>query len=52
MTVVAWARRREFPSLPAPDVRLFRVAPDTEVLAHCYWQLSRSAHPTVLALQV
>jgi uncharacterized protein len=38
MTLVAWARQRRFPSLPAPHARLFRVAPDTQVLAHCHWQ--------------
>jgi len=50
MTVVAWARRRAFPSLPTPEARLIRVAADTEVLAHCYWQSSRSTQPTVLVL--
>jgi predicted alpha/beta-fold hydrolase len=50
MTLVAWARRRRFPHLPAPEARLFRVSPDTEVLAHCYWQPRREAHRTVVVL--
>jgi predicted alpha/beta-fold hydrolase len=50
MTVVAWARRRSFPSLPAPEARVIRVAEDTEVLAHCYWQPDRSACHTLLGL--
>lgn len=50
MTVVAWARRRTFPSLPAAEARLFRVASDTQVLAHCYWQADRTARPTLVAL--
>ncbi|HVT46156.1 MAG TPA: alpha/beta fold hydrolase [Vicinamibacterales bacterium] len=50
MTLVAWARRRDFPELPAPEARLFDVAPDTRVLAHCYWQADRAAAPTLLGL--
>ena len=50
MTVVAWAARRPFPRLPPPEARLVRVSPDTEVLAHCYWQPARAEHPTLLAL--
>jgi hypothetical protein len=50
MTVVAWARPRRFPDLPAPDARLFAVAPGTQVLAHCYWQPDRRTRPTLLAL--
>jgi predicted alpha/beta-fold hydrolase len=50
MTIVAWARSREFPDLPVPEPRLFRVSTDTEVLAHCYWQPERSARRTVVVL--
>jgi len=50
MTVFAWARRRPFPALPAPEARLFRVSPDTQVLAHCYWQPDRSRRPALVAL--
>ena len=50
MTVFAWARRREFPGVPAPESRLIRTAPDTQVLAHCFWQPARAAAPTVLVL--
>jgi uncharacterized protein len=50
MTLAAWARRRRFPHLPAPEARLVRVSADTQVLAHCYWQPSRRQRPTLLAL--
>ena len=50
MTVFAWARRREFPDLPTPEDRLIRVAADTQVLAHCFWQSGRASRPTLLAL--
>ncbi|MEO6235910.1 MAG: alpha/beta fold hydrolase [Vicinamibacterales bacterium] len=49
MTVFCWATRRTL-SLPEPEARLFQVAPDTQVLAHIYWQPDRSRHPTLLAL--
>ena len=50
MTVVGWARRRQFPSLPEPDTRVIRVSDDTEVLARCFWQPDRSARHTLVAL--
>ncbi len=50
MTVYAWARKRRFPMLPAPEGRYFDVAPDARVLAHCHWQGDRRSHPTVLLL--
>jgi predicted alpha/beta-fold hydrolase len=50
MTVFAWGRKREFPALPAPEARLFRVGPDSQVMARCYWQPERSAHATVVVL--
>jgi predicted alpha/beta-fold hydrolase len=33
-----------------PEARLIRVSPDTQVLAHCYWQPDRATRPTLLAL--
>lgn len=50
MTVYAWGRRRSFPNLPAPEMRLVRVSPDTQVRADCYWQPDRAAKPLLLAL--
>ncbi len=50
MTLWAWARRRTFPRLPAPESRLFQVAPNARVLAHCHWQRPRLASPTLIAL--
>jgi uncharacterized protein len=49
MTLYCWGARRRFPRLPPPEERLFRVTPDTHVLAHCYWQADRH-RPTLLAL--
>ena len=45
MTVYAWARRRTFPNLPAPEARLVAITPDTQVLADCYWQPARADKP-------
>lgn len=50
MTVFAWGHRREFPSLPAPEARLFRITPDTRVMARCFWQPDRTSQPTLVAL--
>lgn len=50
MTIYAWGRPRRFPRLPPPTDRLFDVAPETRVLAHCHWQRDRAAHPALLAL--
>lgn len=50
MTVFAWAARRPFSDLPAPEARLIRVTDDTQVLAHCYWQTDRARCRTILAL--
>ena len=50
MTIYAWARARAFPSLPPPEARLIHVSPDTQVLAHCYWQADRAHRPTLMAL--
>ena len=50
MTVYAWARKRRFPDLPAPEARLFRVSPDTQVRADCYWQPDRAGRPVLVAL--
>lgn len=50
MTVYSWARPRRFPRLPEADARYFDVAPDTRVLAHCYWQPARATRPLLLTL--
>jgi uncharacterized protein len=50
MTIYAWGRPRRFPRLPPPSDRLFDVAAETKVLAHCHWQRDRAAHPALLAL--
>ena len=49
MTVWCWAAKRQL-QLPEPEARLFQVTPDTQVLAHCYWQPERRQHPTLLAM--
>jgi predicted alpha/beta-fold hydrolase len=50
MTLWAWVRPRRFPRLPAPEARLFEVAPDARVMARCHWHPSAAAHPTLIAL--
>jgi uncharacterized protein len=50
MTIVCWGRPRRFPRLPPPEDRLFDVAADTRVLAHCHWQADRARHPLLMAL--
>ncbi len=50
MTLYAWARPRRFPHLPASEARLFEVAPDTRVLAHCHWQPDRTSRLTLVLL--
>ncbi|HXW06198.1 MAG TPA: alpha/beta fold hydrolase [Vicinamibacterales bacterium] len=50
MTVYAWGRPRRFARLSPPAARLFTVAPDTRVLAHCHWQPEPSSAPVLLAL--
>jgi predicted alpha/beta-fold hydrolase len=50
MTVFCWGRPRRFPGLPPPEERLFDVAADTRVLAHCHWQPARADHPLLVAL--
>jgi predicted alpha/beta-fold hydrolase len=49
MTIYCWAAKRQL-HLPPADARLFQVAPDTRVLAQCYWQPDRRSRPTLLAL--
>jgi predicted alpha/beta-fold hydrolase len=50
MTLWAWVRPRRFPRLPAPETRLFEVAPDARVMARCHWQPAPASHPTLIAL--
>jgi len=49
MTIYCWAKPRTI-RLPQPEARLFQVTPDTQVLAHCYWQEDRRSRATLLAL--
>jgi predicted alpha/beta-fold hydrolase len=50
MTILTWWRARQFPRLPPPEARLFQVADDSQVLAHCHWQPSRADAPLLLLL--
>jgi predicted alpha/beta-fold hydrolase len=43
----AWPRRFRFRP-PGDEKRLFEVAPNTRVLAHCRWHDNRNAHPTLV----
>ncbi len=49
MTVFCWGAKRRY-GLPQPEARLLQVTPDTQVLAHCYWQPDRASRPALLAL--
>lgn len=49
MTVFCWGAPRRI-TLPEPEARLFDVASDTKVLAHCYWQADRRSAATLVAL--
>ena len=49
-TLYAWGRPRQFPGLPAPEARVFDVAADARVLAHCHWHDRRTDHPTMVLL--
>jgi hypothetical protein len=48
-TLYAWARRRQFPNLPAPAERFFDVAADARVLAHCHTHAD-GPRPTIILL--
>jgi hypothetical protein len=50
MTIFCWGRPRRFARLPPPEDRVFDVASDTRVLAHCHWQPNRADAPLLLAL--
>ncbi|MDQ3174737.1 MAG: alpha/beta fold hydrolase [Acidobacteriota bacterium] len=43
----AWPRRFRLRA-PGDETRLFEVAPNTRVLAHCRWHDNRAAHPTIV----
>ena len=49
-TLYAWARRRRFAHLPAPEPRYFDVAGDARVLAHCHWHADRENRPAMILL--
>jgi predicted alpha/beta-fold hydrolase len=49
-TLYAWAKPRTFPRLPVPTERLFDVAPDARVLAHCHFHDDRAARPALILL--
>jgi len=49
-TLYAWARRRQFPRLPAPAPRYFDVDRDARVLAHCHWHSDRANCPAIILL--
>lgn len=50
MTIATWARPRRLRSLPRPELRRFRTAADTEVVAACHWQSARTERGTLLLL--
>jgi uncharacterized protein len=44
----AWPRRFKLRKPNADEARLFQVAPNISVLAHCRWQPERTKHPTIV----
>jgi uncharacterized protein len=49
-TLFAWARRRQFPTLPEPEARYIDVAADARVLAHCHFHPARASRPALILL--
>ena len=47
-TLAGYAWPRRFRQGPADEERLFVLAPDVKVLAHCRWQPDRQSHPTIV----
>lgn len=47
LAAFAWPRRFRLRT-PPDEERLFEVAPNTRVLAHCRWQTNRVEHPTIV----
>lgn len=50
MTIVAWGRPRALADLPSPQMREFRTADDTTVVAACHWQQAPAERTTLLLL--
>ncbi len=48
MTIASTFLRRKFPRLPAAEVRLFGVEPNTQTRADCHWQKAPREHPTLV----
>lgn len=48
MTIVSALLRRRFPDLPAPETRLFAVAPGVQLLGRAHWQPSRQECPVLV----
>ena len=48
MTVASAFWRRNYPSLPAAEERLFDVEPGTKILGKCHWQAERQSAPTIV----
>jgi predicted alpha/beta-fold hydrolase len=49
MTIAAAFVRRRF-DLPAPEERLFQVAPESRILGHCHWQLGKRRDAPVIVI--
>ncbi|MDQ3071483.1 MAG: alpha/beta fold hydrolase [Acidobacteriota bacterium] len=50
MTIATWARRRPLRSLPPAEMRQFRTADDTTVVAACHWHGDRQARTTIVVM--
>jgi len=47
-TLAGYAWPRRFRKVPEDEERLFELAPDVKVLAHCRWLPDRQSHPTIV----
>lgn len=50
MTLAGRFWRRGLQRLPHPSERLFQVAADTQILAHCHWKPEPQRHPTLVVV--
>src|SRR5438128_4172025 len=47
-TLAGYAWPRRFRKIPEDEARLFDLAPEIKVLAHCRWLSDRQSHPTIV----
>ena len=50
MTYASFVWSRRFPNIPAPEDRLFEVAPGSKILGRCHWQTEPRQAPAVVLI--